>query len=110
MSQQDNFASGFFLGAVLGGVVGGVVGVLAASRLSQAEAPDTETFSKAEAKLTRKRPIKASTEQGIEIARRGLEDKIAQLNDAIDDVRQQLGTVNGTPKDAGPGKVISQDP
>ena len=31
----------------------------------------------------------------MEVARRGLEDKIAQLNDAIDDVRQQLGTVNG---------------
>jgi hypothetical protein len=33
----------------------------------------------------------------IEAARRGLEDKIAQLNEAIDDVRQKLGGVNGTP-------------
>jgi hypothetical protein len=31
----------------------------------------------------------------MEVARRSLEDKIAQLNDAIDDVRQQLGGVNG---------------
>ena len=36
-----------------------------------------------------------STEQSIEVARRSLEDKIAQLNDAIDGVRQQLGHVNG---------------
>jgi hypothetical protein len=31
----------------------------------------------------------------IESTRRSLETKIAQLNLAIDDVRQQLGTVNG---------------
>jgi hypothetical protein len=30
----------------------------------------------------------------MEIARRNLEDKIARLNLAIDDARQQLGTVN----------------
>jgi len=32
-------------------------------------------------------------EEGMEVARRSLEDKIAQLNLAIDDVRQQLGSV-----------------
>lgn len=92
MSQQGNFLGGFLLGTVVGGVVGGVVGTLAASRLAQAEAkPDIE------AKSAKKRQLKASTSTGqdIELARRGLEDKIAQLNDAIDDVRQQLGTVNG---------------
>jgi hypothetical protein len=31
----------------------------------------------------------------METARLGLEDKISQLNQAIDDVRQQLGSVNG---------------
>ena len=30
----------------------------------------------------------------MEIARRSLEDKIAQLNATIDDVREQLGNVN----------------
>jgi hypothetical protein len=35
------------------------------------------------------------TEEGMEAARLGLEAKIAQLNDAIDDVRQQLGYING---------------
>ena len=91
MSQQGNFFGGFLLGAVMGGAVGGVIGVLAASRLSQAEASD----AKAEVKPAKKRQMKAAPEQNMEVARRGLEDKIAQLNDAIDDVRQQLGTVNG---------------
>jgi hypothetical protein len=51
--------------------------------------------SKTEGKAAKKRQLRAATEQNMEVARRGLEDKIAQLNDAIDDVRQQLGTVNG---------------
>jgi gas vesicle protein len=92
MSQQGNFFGGFLLGTVMGGAVGGVIGVLAASRLAQAE---TKLEGKAEAKPAKKRQIKVAPEQNMEVARRGLEDKIAQLNDAIDDVRQQLGTVNG---------------
>ncbi|NJR64684.1 MAG: hypothetical protein HC772_04165 [Leptolyngbyaceae cyanobacterium CRU_2_3] len=110
MSQQGNFFGGFLLGTVVGGVVGGVVGVLTASRLSQAELPNSESFSKVETKTGKKRTLKPSTEQGIEVARRGLEDKIAQLNDAIDDVRQQLGTVNGTSQEHNKGKAIAQDP
>jgi gas vesicle protein len=107
MSQQGNFVGGFLLGSVVGGVVGGVIGVLAASRLSQAEAPDV---AKIDAKATKKRQIKSATEPGMETARRGLEDKIAQLNDAIDDVRQQLGTVNGTAKEQNKSRAIPQDP
>ncbi|HEY9640880.1 MAG TPA: hypothetical protein V6C57_10380 [Coleofasciculaceae cyanobacterium] len=109
MSQQGNFFGGFLLGTVVGGIVGGVVGVLAASRLSQTETTNSESFAKVESKPGKKRPLRPSTEQGIELARRGLEDKIAQLNDAIDDVRQQLGTVNGTVKEPPRGKEITQD-
>ncbi|QYO68032.1 hypothetical protein [Leptolyngbya sp. 7M] len=94
MSQQGNFLGGFLLGTVVGGVVGGVIGTLAASRL-QAE-PKLDSDQRSGAKPVKKRQLKASSEQSIEVARRGLEDKIAQLNEAIDDVRQQLGTVNGT--------------
>lgn len=87
MSNQDNFAGGFFLGALVGGVVGGVLGAaLTSARLNEAALPE-ETKRK-------KREIKPSSEKSIEQARRGLEDKIAQLHDAIDDVRQQLSTVN----------------
>jgi gas vesicle protein len=103
MSQQDNFVGGFLTGAVVGGVVGGIVGVLVTSRLNKSDADGSEeSFSKLEDKTgkARKRQLKAPTEQSIEMARRGLEDKIAQLNDAIDDVRQQLSGVNGAAKAA----------
>lgn len=105
MSQQGNFVGGFLLGTVVGGVVGGIVGVLVTSRLAQQATLEEENTlptleSKPEGKA-KKRQLKAATEQNIEAARRGLEDKIAQLNDAIDDVRQQLGTVNGTSGEGG---------
>jgi hypothetical protein len=90
MSQQDNFFGGFVLGTIVGGVVGGIAGVLVSSRLAQEE----DGLKTVEGK-GKKRSLKPPTEQTIEVARRGLEDKIAQLNDAIDDVRQQLGAVNG---------------
>jgi len=95
MSNQDHFFGGFILGTVVGGVVGGVVGVLAASRM-----PKKALQAKANAlaqRSNKRNAIKEEmpTPQNIEAARRGLEDKIAQLNDAIDDVRQKLGTVNG---------------
>jgi gas vesicle protein len=89
MSQQDNFFGGFVLGTIVGGVVGGIAGVLVSSRLAQEE----DGLKKMEGKANKN--LKPPTEQTIEVARRGLEDKIAQLNDAIDDVRQQLGAVNG---------------
>lgn len=42
------------------------------------------------------RRMRASANENLEIeaTRRSLEDKIAQLNATIDDVRQQLGNVN----------------
>lgn len=97
MSQQDNFSGGFVLGALLGGVVGGVVGVVLASRHASTDAAPSLLSDRADAKngKAKKRPLRAATGQNIEVARRSLEDKIAQLNDAIDDVRQQLNTVNG---------------
>lgn len=95
MSNQDHFFGGFILGTVVGGVVGGVVGVLAASRIPkkalQAKANALAQRSNKRSSIKEEMP----TPQNIEAARRGLEDKIAQLNDAIDDVRQKLGTVNG---------------
>ncbi len=97
MSQRDGFTSGFLAGAVVGGFVGGVIGALVATRRDN-DNEDAEqsllnsTRTEAKAIKARKRQLKA--EESIEVARRSLEDKIAQLNLAIDDVRQQLGTVN----------------
>ncbi len=88
--SQNNFAGGFIAGAFLGGIIGGVVGVLASNRLRQAAPDDFSQLSEEE----RRQLENATTEERMEIARRGLEDKIAQLNVAIEDVRGQMGSVN----------------
>jgi TolA-binding protein len=102
MSQRDGFASGFFLGAFVGGILGGVLGAVVISR-RDAELADEQTEStnnpNSGHKVTpKKRQMRAAADESaeIEIARRSLEDKIAQLNDTIDEVRNQLGTVNNT--------------
>lgn len=98
MSQRDGFTSGFLVGTVVGGLLGGVIAALVVAQRDN-EQDDSEksllnsSIPEAKALKSRKRQLKA--EEGIEVARRSLEDKIAQLNMAIDDVRQQLGTVNG---------------
>ena len=88
MNQNDGFTGGFLAGVVVGGLFGGVLGVLTASKLSN--------NAQEEPLLKPKKPVKKiGSEESIEDARRSLEDKIAQLNMAIDDVRQQLSEVNG---------------
>ncbi|MEC4806505.1 MAG: hypothetical protein SAJ12_17605 [Jaaginema sp. PMC 1079.18] len=85
MSQRDGFTGGFVAGALIGGLVGGLVGALVTR--GRAAPPESED------PLLEVDPEQA--EARIEDARRSLEAKIAQLNLAIDDVRQQLGSVNG---------------
>lgn len=105
MSQRDGFASGFFAGAIFGSVVGGVVGALAAQRRNDAEFAEDEaeqhSSGKSGSKLDKsgkRRQMRGAAESGVEmeVARRSLEDKIAQLNATIDEVRDQLGSVNNT--------------
>jgi len=72
----------------VGGVVGGVIGAIAASRQKESE-PD----------LTGDRTSQLKGEESMESARRSLEDKISQLNLAIDDVREQLGGVKSKQKE-----------
>jgi hypothetical protein len=98
MSQQDNFSGGFILGAIVGGVVGGIFGVALAT--AKTAGPIANEADPKVPRPARRRPLRVPseasvTEQSMEVARQGLEDRIAQLNDAIDDVRQQLGSVNG---------------
>lgn len=90
MSNQNNFAGGFLTGAIFGGIVGGIVGAAIVSTRYKELAPDAT-----EALKRKKQPRKVAAESDIEEARQGLEAKIAQLNDAIDDVREQLNDVNG---------------
>lgn len=96
MSQSGNFTSGFFLGALLGGLVGGVAGVLAANRTGHENSESSLTklsddISQGLASM--------SNDERMEVARRGLEDKISELNAAIEEVRQQLGSSNGRAAD-----------
>ena len=87
MSQRDGFGSGFVIGSIVGGVIGGVLGSLLTNR-SQPEESVEERF------IEPGEQMPFSTEENMEVARHNLEAKIAQLNSAIDDVRQQLETVN----------------
>ena len=99
MSQQDGFGSGFLLGTLIGGVVGGVLGAVITSRLdltANSEEDNGLTVGETNGQGTnKKRRMRASANENLEIeaTRRSLEDKIAQLNATIDDVRQQLGNV-----------------
>jgi hypothetical protein len=113
MSQRDNFSVGFLVGAMLGGVVGGVLGVVLSSRRLEVSASEESLRSAkqdAKAGKPRKRPLNPANEKTIEVARRSLEDKIAQLNDAIDDVRQQLGNVNGGVTGEGGERSLAKEP
>ena len=100
MSNGDNFAGGFVAGALLGGILGGVLGATLVSRSGQAGDNTGLNGSKTPSnnRLGRRRRWMASrsgstpvgSEERIEEARTSLEDKIAQLNAAIDEARLQL--------------------
>ncbi|MBD2384058.1 hypothetical protein [Cylindrospermum sp. FACHB-282] len=103
MSQRDGFASGFFAGAFVGGLVGGILGAAIVSRrdaqlAAEGETELTQNQDEINKVPVRRRQMKASASENLEMetARRSLEDKIAQLNATIDDVRKQLGNVNGS--------------
>jgi gas vesicle protein len=115
MSQRDGFASGFLAGTIFGGIVGGVIGAVIASRQNEElTAEDTElTNGQIGTKKVsgKRRQIFASEGDAMEMetARRSLEDKIAQLNATIDEVRQQLGNVNGNSSQSVNDRSFSQD-
>jgi hypothetical protein len=97
MSQRDGFSGGFFLGTVVGGLIGGAIGALLATRQFGHGDAEPEGSKSLDLKSPRRKFLKAPDGRAdVDIARRSLEDKIAQLNEAIDDVRQQLGGVNGS--------------
>ncbi len=106
MSDRDGFGSGFWLGTLVGGVVGGIVGASIASQ--RANRLDEETESNRLASSSgEKRPLKSSrnrTMDRMELARRSLDDKISDLNNAIDSVRSSIGHAPGD------GNPQSRDP
>ena len=89
MSNREGFTGGFIAGAAIGGLVGAVLGAVLVKR-----ATENSLIELSESKGSKGKKRQLETER-IEVARLSLEDKIAQLNQAIDDVRLQLGSVNG---------------
>ncbi|WP_204104984.1 MULTISPECIES: hypothetical protein [Spirulina sp. CCY15215] len=92
MSQQDGFASGFIFGAIVGGAIGGIVGALAASKRSELNANTLQSNEDEILSPSQSSAKFENSEESIEIARHSLEAKIAQLNSAIEEVRQQLSS------------------
>lgn len=94
MGEKKGFGNGFIIGSIVGGVVGGLLGTVLATRNGekQISARDSESLQDG-------KNISFTSEESIELARHGLEDKIAQLNLAIDDVTQQLGAVKSKPEE-----------
>ncbi|MEM7592733.1 MAG: hypothetical protein AAF383_14635 [Cyanobacteria bacterium P01_A01_bin.83] len=93
MGQQNGFGSGFILGSIVGGVVGGVLGTILTTR------NERQVIDQDNSRLKNNNKISLNNDESIELARHGLEDKIAQLNLAIDEVRQQLGSVEANPSE-----------
>ena len=92
MSNKDGFASGLIAGAAVGGLVGGLLGILLGVKISNDD--DSIEENLLDNQVTEGE--KATAEKiGIEEASQSLKSKIAQLNQAIDDVRLQIGSVNG---------------
>lgn len=114
MNQRDGFASGFLAGSLVGSIIGGVIGAVVAQRVGTAGADEVDprlnaSLSDAKKSKGKRRQLKASDDASIEAARRSLEDKIAQLNETIDEVRLTLGDVNGTPPDGNTERSLSRD-
>lgn len=88
MSNKDNFGSGFILGTIVGGVVGGIVGSLITSKNQQNKESSNSTKTASYASL--------EDDFAMENARLSLEEKINQLNHAIDEVKLGLIAKNQT--------------
>jgi hypothetical protein len=102
MSNRDGFGSGFWLGTLVGGVVGGVIGATIASQRTNRLDDETDSGLLLSGERGEKRPLKSSrlrTGDRMERARRSLDDKISDLNNAIDAVRGSIGHPPADPVD-----------
>lgn len=85
MSEQNNFTNGFLIGTIVGGVVGGLVGTLLATKNDNITEQNED-----DSRLDSPRKSSLNHEDNIYDTRLSLEEKINQLNHAIDDVRVTL--------------------
>lgn len=105
MSNREGFTGGFILGAAVGGVVGAVLGVVLSRKVADTALGEGPEFKELKVAKGKQR----LEGERIEAARLSLEDKIAQLNQAIDDVRQQLGSVNGNLSSDNAERSLAED-
>ena len=101
-NQNDKFVGGFLAGTIFGSIAGGLLGTWLASKLSDRldeEEGFEGQFSEGPISKLRRQAFGRSGDVTMEEARQGLEDKIAQLNEAIDQARDQLSKVNGNSPD-----------
>jgi gas vesicle protein len=100
MSDRNKFSSGFWLGTIVGGVVGGIVGASIANKRANRLEDELDSSILSSNGSDEKRPLKSSRRMRkadrMEIARRSLDDKISDLNNAIDAVRSSVGQVPGS--------------
>jgi gas vesicle protein len=104
--SQDRFYSGLAIGALLGGLTGGLMGYLLS-----APSPEAERSTETSRRIRRARKknyasasdpqivleeVQQSADQVISDARQSINVKIAQLNKAIEQARDKLGTSNHT--------------
>ncbi len=97
MSNRDGFGNGFWLGTLVGGIIGGVVGATIATQKAN-RIEDDENSGMLTGERGAKRPLKPNRMRSMdrmEVARRSLDDKISDLNNAIDAVRSSIGQTPG---------------
>jgi Na+/glutamate symporter len=85
MSDKDKFGSGFLLGTIVGGIVGGIIATVIANKNNE----NQSNFDN-ESPIKPRRYSMMDDEEEVENRRLSLEEKINQLNHAIDDVRVTL--------------------
>lgn len=88
-NRSDRFGSGFIAGAVFGSIVGAFAAVFLTNKLAELETGPADQLQSG-----RRLPLGINDEIAMESARQGLEAKIAQLNDAVDDLQQRLSSVS----------------
>ncbi len=101
-NDNDRFGGGFLAGSIFGGIAGGLLGAWIATKLSdrvQTEEQPEEEKENQNAGQFKAQSFINGNDLGMEDARQSLEEKISQLNTAIDQAREQLSDVNGNVPD-----------
>ncbi|WKT83763.1 MULTISPECIES: hypothetical protein [unclassified Thermosynechococcus] len=84
-NRGNGFGWGFLAGALFGGIAGSLVTLLVKDRLSEAITSDSGRL-----KGDKTAPLNGSDDNLMESMRLELEAKIAQINEAVDDLQNRL--------------------